>query len=788
MKTFSLVDFSVRRPKSVLILALLLTLGFATQFPKIQIDTNPKNMLPPTSRVRVWNDEVDRTFGLYQDMIVVGIVDSSAVLNRDTLSQITDLTAKIVSLPGVASRDVAGFTTIDNVTTNSDGSLRVGPLLAGGPRSDEEISSLRKALFENPLFLGRIISEDGTTAAIYVPLEKGANGKQVADQIRALVRTQSGRQRYYVAGDPVARDTFGAQMFRLMGLFSPVAGVVMFAAIYWIFRNLSLAMSMMAVAMISIIWSMGLLIGLGFPVHIMSSMAPVFLMAIATDSIHIFNEFYFRYRETPDKQAAIRQTMDAVGRPVKYTALATAAGFAILLFMHIVPVKVFGGVIVFGTLVLRLLSFSFIPAVLALVPEHRIAKAVTRQLKDDSKTGWLPRIAALPLHRPNAVVLAVGAIVCLSIFGMTRLVIDNNQVEWFTRGSEVRIADDVLNHALGGTAVGYIVAVADQPGAIKTPESLRYVAGLQKRLEQLPQVGKTVSVADYVKRINRVLHNDDPAYDRIPDQGDVIGQYLFLFGMSAKQSDLDNVVDYPFQRANVWVQLKTWDAHAMRKVMDAAAKYAKEHPSNLDLHPAGTAYFNVVWNNEVLWDMVKGFILAVIAVFVILLINFRSVKWALLGFVPLLFTIVLIFGVIGFVGKNFDMPISVLSCLSLGMAVDFSIHYVSRLRSRIQETSLTGLSPDEVLAESILWTTERPGKGIVRNALLFAAAFGVMLFAPLTPYITVGAFIVSMMLLSALATLVVLPALVVMSRKRLFPAVAVTAAAYSLQTHSGVRR
>ncbi|HCC55477.1 MAG TPA: RND transporter, partial [Desulfobulbaceae bacterium] len=268
-------------------------------------------------------------------------------------------------------------------------------------------------------------------------------------------------------------------------------------------------------------------------------------------------------------------------------------------------------------------------------------------------------------------------------------------------------------------------------------------------------VGKTFSVVDYVKRINLVLHDNDPKFDAIPETKEMIGQYLFLFAMSAKPSDLDNVADYPFRQANIWVQMKTWDAQAMRQVIAAMDEYAKAQPMPIELKPAGIAYFNLVWNNEVLWDMVKGFLAALVMVFVILIINFRSFKWALVSYVPLLFTILLLYGVIGFMGKDFDMPISVLSCLSLGMAVDFAIHFVGRFRLRRIETG-----GSEALADSLAWTAARPGKGIMRNALLFAAAFSVMLFAPLTPYITVGAFIVSMMVLSALMTIIYLPALI----------------------------
>jgi len=768
MKKNTLVEFSIARPKLVFGIVLLLTLIFAAQLPKVQLDTNPKNMLPPTSDVRVWNDSVDQTFGLYEDTIVVGIVHPRSVLNKGSLEKVRDITAEVLKVKGVAGRDVASFTTIDNITAQAGG-LKVAPLVTKIPQNDAELQALRRTLLENPLFVDRIISRDEKTTAIYVPMEKGASGKEVADRIREIVAKHPGEEQYHVAGDPVARDTFGVEMFRLMRIFSPLAGAIMFLAIYAMFRSLMLAASMMMVAMVAIVWTMGVGIGLGFPIHIMNSMTPVFLMAIATDSIHIFNEFHFRFRENKDRRTAIIETMQAVGRPVRYTALATAAAFAVLLFMHVVPVKVFGGMIVFGTLTLRLFSFSVIPAILALVREERIERAAAGEGLTTSRTAKaLGALAAWGAGRPKLTAAVGLALIALAALGVNRIVVNNNMVAWFKPGSEIRVADAVINRAMGGTSLGYVVVAADRPEAIKRPETLRYIEGLQRHLERLPVVGKTTSVVDYVKRINRVLHDDDPGFDTVPDTADTIAQYLFLFSTSAKPSDLDNVVDYPFQKANIWVQLKTWDSAAMESVIRATEEYQRANPTTLELKPAGIAYFNVVWNHEVVWDMVKGFLLALVVVFLILAFNFRSVKWALVGCVPLLFTILLIYGVVGFAGKDFDMPISVLSSLSLGMAVDFSIHFISRLRQRLGETGAAASRDLSALKEALHWTAVRPGKGIMRNAVLFAVAFSVMLFSPLTPYITVGAFIVSMMLLSALLTLLYLPALIVLMREWLF--------------------
>src|SRR3990170_6453625 len=139
MRKLSLVEFSVEHPKLIVLLAIILTLAFATQFPKMKTDTNPKNMLPATSDVRVWNDEVEKTFGLYEDMIVLGIVNDKGVLNKETLGKIQRITDEILKLKGVAARDVNSFPTITNVTAEA-GTLKVAPLMAQVPETEEEMA------------------------------------------------------------------------------------------------------------------------------------------------------------------------------------------------------------------------------------------------------------------------------------------------------------------------------------------------------------------------------------------------------------------------------------------------------------------------------------------------------------------------------------------------------------------------------------------------------------------------------------------------------------------------
>jgi len=754
-----LTDFSIRHPKLVIFLSILVTLAFATQIPKVKTDTDPKNMLPATSEVRVYNDQVEKAFALHQDVMVLGIVNPNTVFNPATLIKIERITNAVFQLKGVVLEDVISFTTADNVIAEEN-NLTVQPLLTTIPQTELEIDAFKKSLLENPIWEGRLISEDGKTTAIYIPLEPGANAKLIADRLREIVKKEKGEEEYYIAGDPVARDTFGAEMFKQMALFSPLAGMIMMVALFLMFGNLSLVFSILAVAFMSITWSMGLLIGLGFPVHIMSSMIPVFLMAISTDSIHIFNEFYFRFNEIRDKKMAVTDTLDSVGAPVRYTALATAVGFAVLALGGIIPVRVFGLFVAFGTMVIRLMSFTFLPAVMVLQKEEKLLKASQRDSLEKGASVWLGKLGRFALARPKTLLAAGILLLALAIVGINQIRVNNNMVKWFKANSQLREADRIMNANLGGTSLGYIVAQANSEGEIVQPANLSYLEAVQQDLGRLEIVGKTTSLADLVKRMHQVMNQDNPEFYRIPEDKKIIAQYLFMFGMAAKPSSLNNLVDYPFQQANLMVQLKTWDAQAMQEVIDHMNNYQTAHPqADLKLKPAGTAYFNLVWNNEVLYDMVKIFGVALILVFLILSLNFRSFKWGLISYFPLIFSILLIYGFIGFIGKDFDMPISVLSTLSLGMAVDFAIHFVKRFKQRYQE--------QKNLQQALLWTVERPGKGILRNALLFSLAFSVMVFASLTPYITVGIFIAALMMISAFLTLIYLPALIILFQRNL---------------------
>ena len=749
-----LIYWSMDHPKGAMLLTAVITLLFLAQFPRVVIDTDPENMLEADQPDRVFYDQVKEDFGIH-DLIVVGITDDQGIFRPQTLAQLARATDFILAIEGVIVEDVVSFSTTDDVTS-AEGTLNVARLMEAPPATAEEAGAIGRAVFGNPMFVDKLASQGGAGAAIYVPIAQKDQSHRISQEIEAILEGELGEgQQYHIAGLPVAEDTFGFEMFLQMGLTAPMAMMVIFLLLWVMFRKLSLIIPPMVIAMLSVIWGMGALIGLGFTVHIMSSMIPVFLMPIAVlDTVHILSEFYDRYPELRDRRKTLQVVIDELYSPMLYTSLTSAAGFASLMLAPIPPVRVFGGFVAFGILAAWALTVTLVPASIMLTREERLlAKVGGRSVAKRHLERVLPSIGRYAFRRRGMVVVGAAVLLGIGIWGLTRIVVNDNPVKWFKPGHRIRMADDVMNRLFGGTYMAYLVVEGDQDEAIKRPEVMGYIDRLQTRLEREDLVGKTSSVADIVKRVNYVLGEGDPDRHVVPTSQEEVGQYLFLFLMSGDPDDLDNFVDYEYRKANIWVQLRSGDNQDMEAVEEAVRSFQEEHPppEGIELRWSGLTYINKVWQGLMVEGMRNAVLGGFATVFVLMLILFRSLGLALISMMPLSFAIVLSYGIVGFVGKDYDMPIAVCSSLALGLSIDFAIHFVQRFRRKCAEIG--------DLEQVNAYMFGEPARAIARNGIVIALGFLPLVLATLTPYVTVGAFFASLMTVSTATTLLLLPAL-----------------------------
>lgn len=296
----------------------------------------------------------------------------------------------------------------------------------------------------------------------------------------------------------------------------------------------------------------------------------------------------------------------------------------------------------------------------------------------------------------------------------------------------------------------------------KQPDALAYIKRLQQHLLTTGVVGKSNSVVDIVETVNRELHTGDEQDLRIPDSPDAVAQTMLTFQSSHRPQDLWHFVTPDFRTASIWVQMKSGDNRDMSRVVAAIDRFVAENPPPYALAHRwfGLNYLNVIWQEKMVNGMLYALSGSFVVVFLMMTLLFRSVLWGLLCMVPLSVTIGLMYGVIGLIGKDYDMPIAVLSSLSLGLAVDYAVHFVTRTRMLHDRTGSWSETIPLVFAE--------PARAITRNAVVNGVGFLPLLAAPLVPYQTVGLFIASILLMAGIATLVILPALITTLQGRVF--------------------
>jgi hypothetical protein len=298
----------------------------------------------------------------------------------------------------------------------------------------------------------------------------------------------------------------------------------------------------------------------------------------------------------------------------------------------------------------------------------------------------------------------------------------------------------------------------------KQPAVLTYVDELQQAMGETQVVGKVNTLADIVKTVHRELFLGKPEAFTIPDSADAVAQTLITFQNSHRPQDLWHLVTPDYERASLWYQLKSGDNQDMQRLAEAVEDYLsqKEAPVRLDADWFGLTYINVVWQDKMVSGMIEAFLGSFLVVLLMMIFLYRSALWAVLSMIPLLATIGLIYGAIGLIGKDYDMPVAVLSSLSLGLAVDYAIHFLSRSREIRAKTGSWKEAIDKVFGE--------PARAISRNVIVVGVAFLPLLFAPLVPYQTVGIFIAAILFTAGVASLFVLPAAISLLEGWLFPA------------------
>lgn len=759
MKSF--FQFIIRFPRFTIFLILLITAFFAFECTRLRLETDIDVYLPDQHPAIQYEDLVKEIFN-YQESLAVAVFNDGpdGIFNPQTLAKIQRMTEEIGQVRYVIAQrrqDIKSLSTMDNISGTPEG-IEVVPLMESVPRTRAEIERLKRNVYGNEMFVGWLVSKDGTAAFILAKIEDGVDRQSYAyNEIKKIVaREQGGGDRIYIAGQPVLEATFIDYMVRNLRITLPIVVAVIVLLLYLSFGSVRGVTLPLMVVLVSVVWSMGIMSMLNTPLYDMTTITPVILIAIGVAyGIHILNRYYEEVREDPNRErsAVVLQTMLTIWPPVVMSSLTTAVGFASLCTSSLVPVRAFGIFTGIGILCALLFSLTFIPAGLSLVKlqslEGRRRMGGMLQQNVDGMLNALGRF----VYRRRAMVCLAGAVLAVfAALGFTKLRANDSWVEMFPHNSDVYIANKLICEKLNGTVSINVVVEGDQPDVIKSPSLLRKIEGLQTVAEQTPEVGGTISIADYIKRMNKVMNEDKEEFNTIPDSREAIAQYLLLYSMSGNPDDFDEVVDYEYRQANITVMLKDDHTAVAKRLVDTLSQYVREHFQDepVKVNMTGFAYVTHVVIDLAVRGMLGSIVLSILVIYAITAVMFRSFTGGLYNIIPISMAMLLNFGLMGMLGVNIGFANSAAFAVAMGIGVDYAIHLVFKFQSE------AGLSDN--LETVNIQTMTSSGKAIFYNAVVVTAGFLVLLVSNFTGHQILGRLLSFSMVTSFLGSVTLLPA------------------------------
>ena len=760
-----LLQLTIRFPRLTIVLTLAVTVFFALQLPKVRLETD-MNVYFPEGHPAIEYEEMIKEIFSFQESMAIAIVNDGpdGIFNPSTLAKIKRMTEQIAEVHYVMAQreeDVKSISSLDNIIGTEEG-IEVVPLMEEVPTTREQIELLRKAVYGNEMFVGWLVSEDATAAMILAKIEEGQEKETYAyNEIKKIAeRERGGGDHIYIAGRPVLESTFIVYMVRNLRVMLPIVIGIIIVLLYVLFGSLRGVVLPLLVVVTGVIWSMGFMGFLGIPAYDLTTIIPVILVAMGSaDGIHILNRYYEEVEagNSNDRGTVVLNSMLAIWPPIVMTSLTTAIGFCSLLTSSLLPIRWFGVFTAIGIMCALVFSLTFIPAGLMLVKlPPRDSSEVRRRNVGSMVQGYIDPLLGLlghAVYRYRMAICLVGMVVAvLAGIGFLRVRANDSWVEMFPHNSEVYLSTKLINEKLNGTISLNVVVEGDEVDTLKSSSILRKMEGLQELAEESEEVGGAISLADYVKRMNKVMNEDREEFNRIPDTREAVAQYLLLYSLSGDPDDFDEVVDYDYRQANITILLKDDHTAAIKGLTDRLDRYIgeqfKDEPVTATL--TGFAHITQLVIDLAVRGMLSSIIISIFVIYVMTSLMFRSFAGGVFNVIPITMAMLINFGLMGLLGVTIGFANSVTFAVAMGIGVDYAIHLIFKFQGEAGVTNN--------LSEVNATTMRTSGKAILFNAVVVTAGFLVLLASSFTGHQIMGRLLSLSMFTSFVGSVTLLPA------------------------------
>ena len=644
-------------------------------------DSSYRIFFKPDNPQLLAHDEIEAAYTKADNVGFIVAPADGRVFTRETLAAVKELTDIGWTMP----RSIR----VDSIT-NFQYSRAVGDDLIvhdfvedPAALTDRDLARLQAAALAEPVLVDSILSRRAHVTSVNVRLELPADfrGQGEANaEIMAFARAAAARiaEKYphltlHLMGQIVVNHGFNELAERDAATLVPPMFLLVVVLLALFLRSVAGTAITTMVILASIGVTIGALGWLGLKVNQVNVSAPVIILTLAvSDCVHLLVHYLNDRRAGLDREAAMVSALEINLVPVFLTSFTTAIGFASLNTSETPPIRELGTVVAIGVMGAMVLTLTLLPALMLWLSARSGAGTAARRLT-------LAGAAEVILRRPKACFAVVVAVALGCIAQIPRNDLNDDTVDYFDKSLPIRQAFDFVQANLTGLDNIAYSLPAGGPNGIYDPAYLKKVEAFADWWRQQPEVTHVSTFTNVVKRLNRNLHGDDPAYYTIPDDRELIAQYVLLYELSLPQGlDLSDALTFDKSATRLSVSIKDTKSKELLQIEERAQRWFAAHAPELQAYGSSLSIMFAHLGQENIYGMLKGSILALLLISATLIIALRSWKFGLLSLLPNAFPAAIAFGIWGLFSGQVNLAVAGVFSITLGIVVDNTIHFFSK--------------------------------------------------------------------------------------------------------------
>ncbi|GGG30349.1 efflux RND transporter permease subunit [Pontibacter amylolyticus] len=739
------------KTNSLLVLTAIAILTALSVFyaSRLRFDYNFDNFFPKGDPDLAYYFSYRDKFGNDNDYMLIGLENAGSLFDQAFLQKVDTLTRFMQQQPHVES--VLSPTTVKSPIIEQFGYFEIPYLHPDEPGRYTQDSTL---IYQSRELVGTLFSEDASAVSLFVQTSDNL-AKEPGDSLIAAMYGEIerlGLQEHHVAGKVLAQSVFIEKMKIELAIFMSASILLVILFLWLAFRTVWGVLVPLVVVLLSVLWSLGVMELFNKPIDVMTVLLPTIMFVVGmSDVIHIMSRYITEIGQGATKIQALRVTVREVGMATLMTSLTTSVGFLTLLTTSIVPIREFGVYTAIGIALAFVLAFTLLPAILLLTkrPNPRSARRT-----DFSWPMLLRRVYTFVLRKPYPILYTSIGVVLVSLIGISMIKVDTTLLE--DLGDDDPIIKDFqyFEEKFSGVRPFELHLMAGSGKSMYDLEVLQEIDQLETYLYQTYGLNFITSPATVVRSIHRAQNGGLPDNYTLPANEREMQQIQRRLAAFSKRSELRAVVTADQQEGRLAGKMKDVGSVRAAELNDSLEAFIDQHinPGLLQTRLTGSAVMLDKNNDYVVSNMLQGLLIAFLVVAILVGFIFRSLRMVVISLVPNIIPLLMIGGIMGFLGINMTVSISIIFTIAFGIAVDDTIHFLGKLKVELRK----GKSLPYAIKSTFIST----GKAIIITSCILIAGFLTLVLSTFDATFYVGVFVSLTLVFAVVADLLLLPLLI----------------------------